>query len=206
MRMNAERQNQENIDVYSDLSTPYSATYFAPEAQEFSLQEVQEKLGKFSDVEDPVLNGNAGTDAMPSQQTLKMSYQREYKSNVEKEKKVSTKTKVAAISYVAVVLLLVLGIALTSVSVSGVFAETSALTATYTDLATQISALEEQLSVEDYTVLEQRAAELGYVNASQDNANTATYTEIQTRPAQNFNIETNWFDQFCDWVCGVFGG
>lgn len=204
MRMNAERQNQENYDVYSDLNTSYSVGYFAPDAQEFSLQEVQEKLGKFSDIEEPVLNGNAGTDVMPSQQTLTMNYQREYKSNVAVAKKVSTKTKVAAICYVAAVLVLVLGIALTSVAVSGVFAETAQLTADFAEVTSQIAALDEQLGEEDYSALAERAAELGYIDASK--GNTATYTEIETRPAQNFNVETNWFDQFCDWLCGVFGG
>ena len=206
MRMNAERQNQENYDVYSGLNTPYSATYFAPDAQEFSLQQVQEKLGKFSDVEEPVLNGNTSSDIMPSQQTLTMNYQREYQSNVSTAKKVNTKTKVAAICYVAAVLVLVLGIALTSVAVSGVFAQTASLTAEFEEVASQLTALDAELAAEDFTALQERAAELGYIDASQGNANTATYTQIPTRPAQNFNIETNWFDQFCDWLCGVFGG
>ena len=205
MRMNAERQNQENYDVYADVATPYSAHYFAPE-QEFSLQAVQEKLGKFSETEETVLNDDVGTDVMPSKQTLTMNYQREYKSNTQTAKKVSTKTKVGVICYVAAVLVLVLGIALTSVSVAGVFAETAKLTADYEEIASQIAALEAELGVEDYTELAERAAELGYVDASQGNANTATYTEIETRPPQKFDVETNWFDQFCDWVCGVFGG
>ena len=206
MRMNAERQNPENYDVYSDLNTPYSTTYFAPDAQEFSLQEVQEKLGKFSDSEEPVFSGNTGTDVMPSQQTLTMNYQREYKSNVSAAKKISTKTKVAAICYVAVVLVLVLGIALTSVSVSGIFAQTAQLSDVLAEASAKLAELDKQLADEDREELARRAAELGYIDASQGNANTATYTEIETRPAQNFNVETNWFDQFCDWICGVFGG
>ena len=206
MRTNAERQNQENYDVYAGLNTPYSATYFAPDTHEFSLQEVQEKLGKFSDVEEPVLNGNSSTDIMPSQQTLTMNYQREYKSEASTAQKISTKTKVASICYVAAVLVLVLGIALTSVAVSGVFAETAALTAQFNEIASQVAALDAELAVEDVAALQERAAELGYIDASQGNANTATYTQLDTRPAQNFDVETNWFDQFCDWLCGVFGG
>lgn len=51
------------------------------DAPEFSLQSVQQKLGQFTSVEDPATaNGAANADAMPSQQTLKMNYQREYQS------------------------------------------------------------------------------------------------------------------------------
>ena len=206
MRMNSEKREYDNADVYSDLDTSYSATYLNQDAPEFSLQSVQQKLGQFTSVEDPATaNGAANADAMPSQQTLKMNYQREYQSgSVATAKKVSTKTKVVAISYVAVVLLLVLGIALTSVAVSGVFAETAQLSADYAGVVREVSALDELLSVEDYAALAERAEELGYIDASE--SNTQTYTEVETRPAQNFNIETNWFDSLCDWVSNAFGG
>ena len=77
MRMNADKHNYGNSDVYSDLNTSYSATYLASDAQEFSLQSVQEKLGSFSQVEE-TSNGALNADTMPTQQTLTMNYQREY--------------------------------------------------------------------------------------------------------------------------------
>lgn len=208
MRMNADKREYDNIDVYSDLNTPYSATNFADDGQEFSLQEVQQKLGTVSQTEAPAANnGVLNADVMPTQQTLTMNYQREYQSNaVSASKKVSTKTKVIAVSYVAVVLILVLGIALTSVAVSGAFSEAMTLSAGYQAAVDQVAALEAQLAVEDNAALTARAEALGYTNASQTNANTQTYTVVETRPAQNFNIETNWFDSLCDWLCNVFGG
>lgn len=205
MRMNADRQNYENYDVYSDLNTPYSATQLAQDTQEFSLKQVQEKLGIISSVEEPVTSVDSNADVMPSQ--LTMNNRRYYETGATAvASKLSTKTKVAIVCYVAAVLVLVLGIALASVSVSGVFAETTKLTADYAGVVEQVNALEQQLAVEDYVALAERAAELGYIDASQVNNNTCTYTEVETRPAQNFNIETNWFDSLCDWLCNVFGG
>ena len=146
----------------------------------------------------------ANADIMPSSQTQQMSYQRHYQSNTATAKKVSTKAKVACVSYVAVVLLLVLGITLTAVAVSGVFGETLQISANYAEVADKVAALDEQLAQEDYGALAERAEELGYIDASE--SNTQMYTEVETRPAQNFNIETNWFDSLCDWLSGAFGG
>lgn len=205
MRMNADRHNYDNYDVYSGLNTPYSDTQVATENQEFSLKQVQEKLGIFSNVDETAVNADANVDVMPSQ--LTMNNKRYYESGVTAVAgKMSTKTKVAIVCYVAAVLVLVLGIALTSVSVSGVFAETVKLTADYESVLQDVEALNQQLAVEDYIALAERAAQLGYIDASQVNNNTCTYTEVETRPAQNFNIESNWFDSLCDWLCNVFGG
>lgn len=205
MRMNADRQNYENYDVYSDLNTPYSATQLAQDTQEFSLKQVQEKLGIISSVEEPVTSADSNADVMPSQ--LTMNNRRYYETGATAvASKLGTKTKVAIVCYVAAVLVLVLGIALASVSVSGVFAETTKLTADYAEVVERVNAWEQQLAVEDYVALAERAAELGYIDASQVNNNTCTYTEVETRPAQNFHIETNWFDSLCDWLCNVFGG
>ncbi len=203
MRMNG-KNDFESVDVYSDLDTPYSSVATIQDGQEFSLQQVQEKLGEFPTVEEPVAAGVASADVMPSQQTLTMSYQRDYQSNSSVAKKVNTKTMVASICYVAAVLALVLGITFASVAVSGVFSETLTLTSNYEEVVTQVGLLEEELSVVDYEDLAQRAAALGYINA--DDSNTQTYTRVETRPAQNFAIETNWFDSLCDWLSGVFGG
>lgn len=204
MRMNSDKNNYSNPDVYSDLNASYSATYLASDAQEFSLESVQEKLGSFSQMED-VGSGALNADTMPTQQTLTMNYQREYQQgNVATASKLNTKTKVAIVSYVAVVLALILGIVFASVAVNGAFAENVALTEAYQSATESISLLETELSVEDAKLLAERAAELGYINANQ--SNTQTYTKVETRPAQNFNIETNWFDSLCDWLSGVFGG
>ncbi len=206
MRMNADKNNYDNTDVYSNLDASYSATYLAPDTQEFSLESVQKKLGNFSQIDEgtkkeTVLNA----DTMPTQQTLTMNYQREYQTgSVVSAGKMTTKTKVAIISYVTVVLALVLGIVLASVAVSGSFAESVALTGNYQDTLDNIAALENELTVDDEAALAQKAEDLGYVSAN--DSETVTYTRLQTRPAQNFNIESNWFDSLCDWLSGVFGG
>ncbi len=201
--MNADKREYNNTDVYSDLSTSYSATYAVPDTQEFTLDSISKKLGAIAPAEDNAAV-QANADIMPSSQTQQMSYQRHYQSNTATAKKVSTKAKVACVSYVAVVLLLVLGITLTAVAVSGVFGETLQISANYAEVADKVAALDEQLAQEDYGALAERAEELGYIDASE--SNTQMYTEVETRPAQNFNIETNWFDSLCDWLSGVFGG
>lgn len=205
MRMNADKNNYDNADVYSNLGASYSATYLAPDTQEFSLESVQKKLGNFSQIDEGTKETVLNADTMPTQQTLTMNYQREYQTgSVVATGKMTTKTKVAIISYVTVVLALVLGVVLASVAVSGAFAESVVLTGNYQDALDNIAALENELSVDDETALAQKAAELGYVSANE--ATTATYTRLETRPAQNFNIESNWFDSLCDWLSGVFGG
>lgn len=201
--MNADKREYNNTDVYSDLSTSYSATYAVPDTQEFTLDSISKKLGAIAPAEDNAAV-QANADIMPSSQTQQMSYQRHYQSNTATAKKVSTKAKVACVSYIAVVLLLVLGITLTAVAVSGVFGETLQISANYAEVADKVAALDEQLAQEDYGALAERAEELGYIDASE--SNTQMYTEVETRPAQNFNIETNWFDSLCDWLSGVFGG
>lgn len=201
--MNADKREYNNTDVYSDLSTSYSATYAVPDTQEFTLDSISKKLGAIAPAEDNAAV-QANADIMPSSQTQQMSYQRHYQSNTATAKKVSTKAKVACVSYVAVVLLLVLGITLTAVAVSGVFGETLQISANYAEVADKVAALDEQLAEEDYGALAERAEELGYIDASE--SNTQMYTEVETRPAQNFNIETNWFDSLCDWLSGAFGG
>ena len=201
--MNADKREYNNTDVYSDLSTSYSATYAVPDTQEFTLDSISKKLGAIAPAEDNAAV-QANADIMPSSQTQQMRYQRHYQSNTATAKKVSTKAKVACVSYVAVVLLLVLGITLTAVAVSGVFGETLQISANYAEVADKVAALDEQLAQEDYGALAERAEELGYIDASE--SNTQMYTEVETRPAQNFNIETNWFDSLCDWLSGAFGG
>ena len=202
MKMNDERQIYLNEDVYSDIDTSYSSTHFSSDVQEFSLESIQEKLGSFVDA-GPV-EASVGADVMPTEQTLTMNYLRNYQSDTATAKKLSTKTKVAIVCYVAAVLVLVLGISLTAVSVNGVFAQTAMLNADYSSVVGDIAALESELAVEDVDMMAKKAAEAGYVDTAQ--SSTQTFTKVETRPAQNFGSHTNWFDSLCDWLCGVFGG
>jgi len=200
--MNDEKQNYYNEDVYSDVDTSYSTTRFSPEVQEFSLESIQEKLGSF--VETEQADGSTNSDVMPTEQTLTMNYRRNYQTETAVAKKLSTKTKVAVVCYVAAVLVLILGISLAAVSVNGAFAQTTTLNADYSSVVKDIEALDATLAVEDVDMLAEKAAEFGYIDAAQ--SSTQTFTKVETRPAQNFEVQTNWFDSLCDWLCGVFGG
>ncbi len=190
-------------DVYSGISSPYSASA-RTDAGEFSLQSIQQKLGGFDSRADD-REATSNPDLLPSASTLNMSFVRRYEeSAAHSDAKVKVRTKIAVAGYIAAVLVLVLAVSLCAVAVSGTFTDMTAANAVYSQTAAQLEELRGQLSQEDYEALALRAAELGYVDASADNSNT--YTQIETRPAQNFNVETNWFDQLCDWFSGVFGG
>ncbi|MCX4287365.1 MAG: hypothetical protein OSJ68_08815, partial [Clostridia bacterium] len=142
---------------------------------------------------------SVSSDVMPSVQTLNMSYNRQYAEQTKtSSSKLSAKAKVMIVGYTMVVLALILAVTLCSVSVSGSFVATSALNSEYTEISTNVANLAEQLQAEDYAALAEKAAQLGYIDASK--SNTQTYTEIETRPAQNFNVQTNWFDSLCDWL------
>ncbi len=191
-------------DVYSDVKTSYSADRFNQENQEFSLSSIQEKLGSLSAIDEMDVS-SVSSDVMPSVQTLNMSYNRQYAEQTKtSSSKLSAKAKVMIVGYTMVVLALILAVTLCSVSVSGSFVATSALNSEYTEISTNVANLAEQLQAEDYAALAEKAAQLGYIDASK--SNTQTYTEIETRPAQNFNVQTNWFDSLCDWLSGAFGG
>jgi len=139
---------------------------------------------------------------MPSGQTLNMSFARNYAPE-QTATKVSSKTKALVISYVAVVLMLVLAVTLVGVSVGTSFATAVAAQAAYSEVTSQLNEVTQVASQEDYADLMAKAESLGYVDASA--SNTLSYTEIETRPAQNISVQTNWFDSLCDWLCGVFG-
>lgn len=191
-------------DVYSDVKTSYSADRFNQENQEFSLSSIQEKLGSLSAIDEMDVS-SVSSDVMPSVQTLNMSYNRQYAEQTKtSSSKLSAKAKVMIVGYTMVVLALILAVTLCSVSVNGSFVATSALNSEYTEISTNVANLAEQLQAEDYAALAEKAAQLGYIDASK--SNTQTYTEIETRPAQNFNVQTNWFDSLCDWLSGAFGG
>lgn len=197
------QSNDAQADVYSDVKTSYSADRFSQDNQEFSLSSIQEKLGALSAVENADA-AIASTDVMPSTQTLNMSYARNYSEQTQVASKLNVKTKVMIASYAIIVLGLILAVTLCGVSVSGSFAAATALSTEYTEVADSVAQLTEQIQVEDYASMADKAAQLGYIDASE--SNSQTYTEIETRPAQNFNIQTNWFDSLCDWLSGAFGG
>ena len=208
MQWNKENRYQEQPqqDVYADVKTAFSGNDFSSQDnQEFSLQTIQEKLGAFYGAEEQDVTSSS-PDLMPSTQTINMSYQREYAaaSRARAFSRLTTKQKVMIASYAIVVLALIIGISLCSVYVNGAFRSAMALDGQYVDLSSQIAHLNEQIADEDYDALMQSATELGYTEA--DKANTKRYTEVETRAAQNFHVQTNWFDSLCDWLCNAFGG
>ena len=210
MQWNNDRKYQQETqfaDVYQDVQPSYSTRRLNADIQEFSIDNIEQKLGTYTptaaqDDDYAVMRG----DVKPSDQTLNLSYARNYSADAQAASKprLSVKTKVAIAGYAVLVLALVLAVTLCGVSVTGSFAATSALNTEYTEAVGTVAALTEQSSTEDRAALAQRAAELGYIDASR--SNTQTYTEIATRPAQNFNVESNWFDALCDWLSGAFGG
>lgn len=172
--------------------------------QEFSIESIQEKLGSF--VGAPTENTDANPDLCPSASTLNMSFARNYQTapnTTANTKKANTKQKVVVASYVAVVLALILAITFSVVAVNGAFAKTAQLTGDVSLASKDLEDYAASLTEEDYATLVSHAAELGYYDVSL--ANTNTYEGLPTRPAQNFNVQTNWFDSLCDWISGIFG-
>ncbi len=186
-------------DVYADVNTSPLFNGFS-DTQEFSISAIQQKLGGITQTTGEMATSTP--DLMPSEQTINMSYARNYAPE-QTVAKVSSKTKALAISYVAVVLMLVLAVTLCGVSVGASFTTAVAVEASYSELTAQLAELSQVASQEDYAELVSKAQSLGYVDASA--SNTLTYTEVETRPAQNISVQTNWFDSLCDWLCGVFG-
>ena len=200
---NTEFKPETERDVYADIRTSYSPNFGQENQDEFSLTSIQERLGEWSTVDEQETVTSA--DLRPSEQTLKMSYQREYAAaSTKTATRLNTKTKVVIASYAVVVLALIIAVALCSLSVSGAFASTSMLNAEYSETSTTLEQLNALTQEEDYASLAKRAADLGYIDAAL--SNTMGYTELETRPAQNFNVKSNWFDALCDWLCKLFGG
>lgn len=207
MQWRTSRNNQDIItqDVYSDVKTSSTASDFSSrsEVQEYDLESIQEKLG-LAESQIQAESVVSTPDTMPSSQTLNMSYERQYSAQAKTGSKMDSKIKVMIAGYTFVVLALILVVTFCSVSVGGSFGVASALNSEYATVVGEVASVTEQVQTEDYVALIEKATELGYIDAS--NSNTLTYTEIETRPAQNFNIESNWFDSLCDWFSGVFGG
>ncbi len=199
--------NQPQQDVYADVRTSYSANPFTQDntdSQEFSLSSIQQKLGAISSTDEADISATS-PDVMPSSQTLNMTYQREYAATKARSAtRLSTKAKVVIASYVFVVLALIVAVTLCGVSVTGTFGEAMLSNAQYTEVASAVDALTKETQQENFEELDRRATELGYIESSQ--SNTKQYSELETRPAQNFSVESNWFDALCDWFSSVFGG
>ena len=204
---NSDFQQQTQQDVYADIRTSYSGGFSqdSQDSQEFSLSSIQERLGAWNTVEEQ--DTVASADLRPSEQTLKMSYQREYAAqSTRTASKFSTKGKVAIASYAIVVLALIVAVTLCSVFVTTAYGKAISKNADY---SVALSELEQEKSKvealeEDIASLTQRAADLGYIEAAQ--VQQMEYSKIETRPAQNFQVDSNWFDALCDWLCSVFGG
>ena len=202
MQLTNERLQQ---DVYADVATGYAASPFATnqDTQEFSIEDIQQKLGELTTEEEVDVRG-ASADLMPSSQTLKMSYQRQYAGRGARiASKLNTKEKVAIACYAVAVCLLIAAIAWCGVTVSGNFSFAAIKTNEYSDFASRLEQLNQEVQDEDYTEMDRRAQDLGYTSTS--SSNTMGYTELETRPAQNFHVDSNWFDALCDWLCSIFG-
>lgn len=177
-------------DVYSDIENPYASST---------------STGTLSDADLDILaiqkKYNQQTSEATQQQTTNKV---QVKETAVAKTAVSTKTKVAIVAYIAVVLLAIIGISFCGVAVSGAFKSMAALEGEYATVSGDLAALEALINADNYEELAKRAEELGFIDAN--DATSHTYELLETRPAQNFKIETNWFDQLCDWLSGVFGG
>lgn len=193
-----------NNDVFADIK-PSTRTNTVDTDEAEMLASISAKLGASAPVINTAVEYNE--DLMPSQSTMNYTFHRQYEANssVAAKMSVDTKTKVAIASYVAVVLVLILGITLCSLAVTSAFASISTLNGDLAlaneSLATLDGAL---LASQDYQTLLNRANELGFVSITGDNS--FSYDVLQTRPPQNIVVNSNWFDSLCDWFSGVFGG
>ena len=177
-------------DVYSDIENPYASST---------------STGTLSDADLDILaiqkKYNQQTSEATQQQTTNKV---QVKETAVAKTAASTKTKVAIVAYIAVVLLAIIGISFCGVAVSGAFKSMAALEGEYATVSGDLAELEALINADNYEELAKRAEELGFIDAN--DATSHTYELLETRPAQNFKIETNWFDQLCDWLSGVFGG
>ncbi len=192
--------NEEELNTLTRQNNNIQNGY-ANDSQEFSMQSIEEKLGTFS-------SGNTEKDEVnpdlrPSDSTLKMSFARNYQPSGSVASKVNTKQKIAIASYVAVVLALVLAIAFSAVAVNSAFKTSLQLTDDVVGASRELEQYASLITEDDYATLVNRAAELGYYDISL--ANTEMFVGLPVRPAQNFNVQTNWFDSLCDWISGAFG-
>ncbi len=196
--------NDANVDSIEYKPSSYATTAVADD-ERAQLQDIQRKLGLIgaNTIEDQTTES---ADILPSTSTINLSYDRQYDvgNTVSTSVALSNKTKVAIASYVLVTLVLVALIAVCSISVSGSFALISAQEVSYTEALSELGVLEAATASVSYEQMLASAEALGY--SAVDSSNSLSYTVLETRPAQNYNISTNWFDSLCDWVSGAFGG
>lgn len=157
-------------------------------------------------------------DLMPSFETLKQNkeidlskyFSREYntvsRTSTRTNAKLSAKEKIVIVSYIAVVLVLVLTISLTAVALSNVMGEVAALQA---GVESQLGELEELNSeinnmYTDEEIKNIAGSQLGLEEATE--ANTMYYEPLPMRPTANYDVPSNWFNNFCEWLSNIFGG
>ncbi len=194
-----------NMNVYADVNNFSATTNSISTEDQQMLENIQRKLGVYT--QNSFVDVDESSDLKPSQTTLTMSYKRDYvqaNPKTASQSKLSTKSKVAIASYVAVVLVLVLAVALCSATINGSFVAVVNGKEAYNQISDEVANLQEQVNTENYDELYQKALEMGFVEA--DSTNSYQYNQLETRPAQNFDVQTNWFDKVCDWLSGVFGG
>ena len=47
-------------------------------------------------------------------------------------------------------------------------------------------------------------SQLGLEEASE--SNTMYYEPLQMRPSAEYDVPSNWFNNFCEWLSNIFGG
>lgn len=196
--------NDMSVDNVEYKPSSY-ATQTVAEDENAQLLDIQRKLGSFSSTvveEQPTTSA----DIMPSASTMNLSYDRQYAvgSTVSTAVVLNTKVKVAIASYVIVALVLIALIAVCSVSVSSSFGLIASQEVAYTEALAELGVLEAAVASVSYEEMLANAEALGY--SAVDSSNSLSYTTLETRPAQNYDVSTNWFDSLCDWVSGAFGG
>lgn len=157
-------------------------------------------------------------DLMPSFETLKQNkeidlskyFSREYntvpRTSTKTNAKLSAKEKIVIVSYIAVVLVLVLTISLTAVALSNVMGEVAALQAGVESQLAELKALNSEINnmYTDEEIKNIAGSQLGLEEASE--ANTMYYEPLPMRPSANYDVPSNWFNNFCEWLSNIFGG
>ena len=150
-------------------------------------------------------------DLMPSFETLKQNKEIEYNTvprttSTKTNAKLSAKEKIVIVSYIAVVLVLVLTISLTAVALSNVMGEVAALQAGVESQLQELEALNSQIDnmYTDEEIKNIAESQLGLEEASE--SNTMYYEPLQMRPSAEYDVPSNWFNNFCEWLSNIFGG
>ena len=144
---------------------------------------------------------------MPSKETMDSVNRISAPTQALKEDKVimNARAKMLIAGFAAVALALVLIIALTAVSVVGMFGDVDALQTAILEKTAQIEALENGLANgAGQENLLNKAEELGFQSPSQSQVNY--YETLPTRAEQTYTVPSNWFDKVCEFFSGIVGG